>query len=221
MASRISSTNASHATKAISQWLMVLGLCFSLNGFMTAAQAQTPAKKSSQKKPEPVTLNFTNADIDAVAKTLASLSGHNVVVDPRVKGTITLTSTVPVAPSQALRLFAAQLRTQGYSLVESAGLYLVVPEADAKLQSGGVSAGAVPASNGQIVTQIFQLNHENANNLVPILRRLRRQPATLGTHRSGTRCGQCHGRGSGSLEARLGHRPGAHVAAIIGIGRCQ
>ena len=172
MASRISSTNASHAIKAISQWLMDLGLCFSLNGFMTAAQAQTPAKKSSQKKPEPVTLNFTNADIDAVAKTLASLSGHNVVVDPRVKGTITLTSTVPVAPSQALRLFAAQLRTQGYSLVESAGLYLVVPEADAKLQSGGVSAGAVPASNGQIVTQIFQLNHENANNLVPILRPL-------------------------------------------------
>jgi general secretion pathway protein D len=51
-------------------------------------------------------------------------------------------------------------------------LYLVVPEADAKLQSGGVSAGAVPASNGQIVTQIFQLNHESANNLVPILRPL-------------------------------------------------
>jgi general secretion pathway protein D len=47
-----------------------------------------------------------------------------------------------------------------------------VPEADAKLQSGGVSAGTVPASNGQIVTQIFQLNHENANNLVPILRPL-------------------------------------------------
>jgi general secretion pathway protein D len=95
-----------------------------------------------------------------------------VVVDPRVKGTITLTSNVPVAPSQALRLFAAQLRTQSFALVESAGLYLVVPEADAKLQSGGVSAGAVPASNGQIVTQIFQLNHESANNLVPILRPL-------------------------------------------------
>jgi general secretion pathway protein D len=69
-------------------------------------------------------------------------------------------------------LFAAQLRTQSFALVESAGLYLVVPEADAKLQSGGVSAGAVPASNGQIVTQIFQLNHESANNLVPILRPL-------------------------------------------------
>jgi general secretion pathway protein D len=134
----------------------------------SANSGNSPAKKS----PEPVTLNFINAEIDAVAKTLATLSGHNVVVDPRVKGTITLTSNVPVAPSQALRLFAAQLRTQSFALVESAGLYLVVPEADAKLQSGGVSAGAVPASNGQIVTQIFQLNHESANNLVPILRPL-------------------------------------------------
>jgi len=132
------------------------------------ANASAPAKPAQ----EPVTLNFNNAEIEAVAKTLATLSGHNVVVDPRVKGTITLTSTVPVAPAQALRLFAAQLRTQSFALVESAGLYLVVPEADAKLQSGGVSAGAVPASNGQILTQIFQLNHESANNLVPILRPL-------------------------------------------------
>jgi len=178
MASRTSATRTMHSLKPLSGLLMILFL--SLNGFVSIAQAQAqtpaqasaPSSKSSKKIQEPVTLNFTNADIDAVAKTLATLSGHNVVVDPRVKGTVTLTSTVPVAPSQALRLFAAQLRTQGFSLVESAGLYLVVPEADAKLQSGGVSAGAVPASNGQIVTQIFQLNHENANNLVPILRPL-------------------------------------------------
>jgi general secretion pathway protein D len=151
-----------------------------LGAVHATAQAPQANKKTSgnsgnapaKKSPEPVTLNFINAEIDAVAKTLATLSGHNVVVDPRVKGTITLTSNVPVAPSQALRLFAAQLRTQSFALVESAGLYLVVPEADAKLQSGGVSAGAVPASNGQIVTQIFQLNHESANNLVPILRPL-------------------------------------------------
>ena len=152
-----------------------IGLPLVLSPSQAQAQTPKPTKKSnasSKQAPEPVTLNFTNAEIDAVAKTLATLSGHNVVVDPRVKGTITLTSNVPVAPSQALRLFSAQLRTQGFALVESAGLYLVVPEADAKLQSGGVSAGTVPTSNGQIVTQIFQLNHENANNLVPILRPL-------------------------------------------------
>jgi len=166
-------------TLRLPRWAICLGMAlpFVLGAVHATAQAPQANKKTSgkspaKKSPEPVTLNFINAEIEAVAKTLATLSGHNVVVDPRVKGTITLTSNVPVAPSQALRLFAAQLRTQSFALVESAGLYLVVPEPDAKLQSGGVSAGAVPASNGQIVTQIFQLNHESANNLVPILRPL-------------------------------------------------
>ncbi|MCX7262925.1 MAG: type II secretion system secretin GspD [Burkholderiales bacterium] len=183
MASRQSSFKNLPQRKRLTTWVMGLclmygiGLPLVLSPSQAQAQAQTPkpTKKpnaASKQAPEPVTLNFNNAEIDAVAKTLATLSGHNVVVDPRVKGTINLTSNVPVAPSQALRLFAAQLRTQGFALVESAGLYLVVPEADAKLQSGGVSAGTVPTSNGQIVTQIFQLNHENANNLVPILRPL-------------------------------------------------
>jgi general secretion pathway protein D len=129
-----------------------------------------PALKASRR--EPVTLNFVNAEIEAVARTLATLSGANVVVDPRVKGTMSLSSNLPVPPAQALRLFSAQLRTQGFALVESAGLYTVVPEAEAKLQSSAVSAGTVPAGTGQIVTQIFKLNHENANNLVPVLRPL-------------------------------------------------
>lgn len=135
--------------------------------------AQKPnAQPAAPRAGSPVTLNFANAEIDAVARTIAVITGRNVVVDPRVKGVMTLVTTSPVTAAMALRQFAAQLRTQGFALVESAGLYLVVPEADAKLQSGTVSAGAVPAASGQIVTQIFRLNHETANNLVPVLRPL-------------------------------------------------
>lgn len=128
--------------------------------------------KPAVKPGEPVTLNFVNAEIEAVARTVATLSGANVVVDPRVKGTMSLSSTLPVPPAQALRLFSAQLRTQGFALVENNGIHTVVPEADAKLQSGPVNAGNAPAGGGQIVTQIFRLNHESANNLVPVLRPL-------------------------------------------------
>ena len=132
------------------------------------ANANTTATKAN----ETITLNFANAEIESVARTLATLSGHNVVVDPRVKGTMNLVSTVPVVPAQALRLFASQLRTQGFALVESSGLYTVVPEAEAKMQSGAVNAGNAPLGGGQIVTQIFKLNHESANNLVAVLRPL-------------------------------------------------
>ena len=103
---------------------------------------------------------------------MATISGRNVVVDPRVKGTMSLTSTTPVAPAEAMRLFSIQLRTQGFALVESHGMYVVVPEAEAKLQSSTVLAGTPRTSSGQIVTQIFRLTHESANSLVPVLRPL-------------------------------------------------
>ena len=146
-----------------------LAMCLVLLG--SAALAQT-AGKPAVKPGEPVTLNFVNAEIEAVARTVATLSGANVVVDPRVKGTTSLSSTLSVPPAQALRLFSAQLRTQGYALVENAGIHTVVPEADAKLQSGPVHAGTATTGGGQIVTQIFRLHHESANNLVPVLRPL-------------------------------------------------
>ena len=51
-----------------------------------------------------------------------------------------------------------------------------MPEADAKLQGGSVSVSQGGATGrpagGQIVTQIFKLNFENAANLVPVLRPL-------------------------------------------------
>ena len=151
-------------------------LLFTLLSGLSFAQTKkaSPAEnsKNAQRAGGPVTLNFANAEIDAVARTMAVITGRNVVVDPRVKGTMTLVTSTPVTPVQALRQFSSQLRTQGFALVESSGLYLVVPEADAKLQSGAVSAGAVPAATGQIITQIFRLNHETANNLVPVLRPL-------------------------------------------------
>ena len=126
---------------------------------------------------EPVTLNFANAEIEAVARTMATITGRNVVVDPRVKGQLNLVAEKPVPPMVAFNQFLAALRLQGFTVVEAAGLYKVVPEADAKLQGGNVSvsqgeAHASTPAGGQIVTQIFKLNFENANNLVPVLRPL-------------------------------------------------
>ena len=150
--------------------LVALALVSVLWPATTLAQAR---KNTQTVKPgEAVTLNFVNADIEAVARTVATLSGANVVVDPRVKGSMSLSSTVAVPPAQALRLFAVQLRTQGFALVENAGIHTVVPEADAKLQGGPVQAGGASSGGGQVVTQIFRLNHENASNLVPVLRPL-------------------------------------------------
>ena len=82
-----------------------------------------------------MTLNFVNADIEAVSRAIAAILRQQFVVDPRVKGTMTLYSEKALAPHEAYLNYLAALRGQGYTVVEVGGLFKVVPEADAKLQS--------------------------------------------------------------------------------------
>ena len=164
---------SSHAICASTVSLLLAGAALGLPG-LSQAQTATPTRAQAG---EPVTLNFSNAEIEAVARTMASITGYNVVVDPRVKGTLTLVTEKPVSRTVAMNQFLAVLRLQGFTMVESAGLYKVVPEADAKLQSGAVTVidtatGGSAASANQITTQIFKLNFESANSLLAILRPL-------------------------------------------------
>jgi general secretion pathway protein D len=119
-----------------------------------------------------VTLSFNNAEIGEVARAVALITGRSVVLDPRVKGTVTLNTDRPVSKAAAYSQFLAALRLQGFAVVETAGLYKVVPEAEAKLQGGGVIETTPSGPGSQIATQIFRLQHESANNLVPVLRPL-------------------------------------------------
>ncbi len=141
-----------------------LAACMALAGLPATVHAQRPG--------EPITLNFAGAEIEAVARTMGVITGRNIVVDPRVKGTMNLNTEKPVTPAAAYNQFLATLRLSGYTVVEAGGIYKVVPEADAKLQGGAVQTGPVTSGGSQIVTQIFRLSYESANNLVPILRPL-------------------------------------------------
>ena len=78
-----------------------------------------------------VTLNFVNADIDAVVKAVAEMTGRNFVVDPRVKGVVNIVSARPVPRSLVYPTLLSALRLQGFTAVETDGLVKIVPEADA------------------------------------------------------------------------------------------
>jgi len=119
-----------------------------------------------------VTLSFSNADIESVASVLAKATGQTILVDPRVKGTINLISNKPLTKAKALDAFSTALRTSGFALVDVNGIYRVVPEADAKLISNSVLTGKSSQAGDQIITKVFKLNFESANNLLPVLRPL-------------------------------------------------
>jgi general secretion pathway protein D len=141
------------------RWLAALLAAFML---ATAAEAQ-----------QRLTLNFANTDIEAVARAMADFTGRSFIVDPRVKGTVTLNIDQPMTPDEALAALSTALRLQSIALVDAGGVIRVVPEADAKLQGGAVQTGVPAVGRGeQVVTQVFRLNYESAVSLAAVLRPL-------------------------------------------------
>ncbi|MFZ6644272.1 type II secretion system secretin GspD [Undibacterium sp. TJN25] len=134
-----------------------------LAGSVPAAYAQDPSQNT-------VALNFVSADIESVVKAIGHYTGTTFIIDPRVKGQITMVSEKPLSKEQAFKLLTSTLRLQGYSVVVGDGYAKVVPEADAKLQPAPIQTSAVKGD--QIATQIFRLDYESANNVVTVLRPL-------------------------------------------------
>ncbi|WBS03326.1 type II secretion system secretin GspD [Pseudoduganella sp. SL102] len=118
-------------------------------------------------------LNFVGADIESVIKAVGHYTNITFLIDPRVKGTITLVSEKSISKSQAFSLLTSALRLQGYAIVSGDGYAKVVPEAEAKLQATPtIVTGQAAPKGDQVATQVFQLNHESAANLVGVLRPL-------------------------------------------------
>jgi general secretion pathway protein D len=119
-------------------------------------------------------LNFVNADMESVIKAVGHYTGMTFIIDPRVKGTMSLVSERTLTKAQAFSLLTSQLRLQGYAVVTGDGYAKVVPEAEAKLQSSPTQVGTngARARGDQIATQVYRLQHESAANLTAVLRPL-------------------------------------------------
>ena len=120
-------------------------------------------------------LSFVNADIESVIKAVGHYTGMTFIIDPRVKGTLTLVSEKSLTKSQAFGLLTSALRLQGFAVVTTGeGYAKVVPEAEAKLQSSPTQVGksGTRVQGDQIATQIFHLSYESAANLTAVLRPL-------------------------------------------------
>lgn len=128
------------------------------------------------------TLNFNDAELHGVLRALAQFTGRNFVVDPRVRGKLTLISEVPVDVDTAYSMLLGALRMQGFAVIDVDGVNRVVPEADAKLQGGPVVSRSLPARGGELVTRVFPLRYESATALVPILRPMVAPNNTIAAH---------------------------------------
>lgn len=156
---------------------LLLPLLLSLPGI---AQPQSGAGNSGEE----VTLNFVNADIESVVKAISQVSGRNFIMDPRVKGNINIVSGKPIPRPMAYQVLVSALRLQGYAVVEGGSATKILPEAEARTQAGPL-VGRGGVSGEQVVTQVFPIRHESANQMVAVLKPLVSPNQSIAVHPGG------------------------------------
>ena len=149
---------------------VLIGFVLALLVGTGAVRAQEPQQQPEIAGEDTVTLNFVNADIAAVVKAVAEMTGRNFLIDPRVQGTVNIIAPKPVPRNLVFPILLSALRVQGFAAVGGdLGYINIVPESDAKFYGG---LRAAQARGDQIVTEVFRLQFESAQQLVATLRPL-------------------------------------------------
>ncbi|MCU7852394.1 MAG: type II secretion system secretin GspD [Candidatus Thiodiazotropha sp. (ex Monitilora ramsayi)] len=131
---------------------------------------------------EQITLNLNNADIEALIKTVSEHTGKNFVIDPRVKGKVTVISAHPMDREEFYQVFLSILEVHGFSTIPSEGLIKIVPNVKAKQTGIPTISGISKLPGDQVVTRIIQVQNVTAAQLVPILRPLIPQEGHLAAY---------------------------------------
>jgi len=131
---------------------------------------------------ESITLNLKDADIGAVITTVADVTGKNFIVDPRVKGKVTVISSRPMDKEAVYQVFLSLLSVHGFSAVESGDVIKILPDANAKQNALPVLDDTRREDNDAVVTRIIELHNVSAAQLVPILRPLVPQQGHLAAY---------------------------------------
>lgn len=131
---------------------------------------------------EDVTLNLKDADIGAVIRTVSEITGKNFIVDPRVKGKITIISSRPMNQKEIYQVFLSILDVHGFAAVPSGRVIKIVPDANAKQDAVPIATDRRPGEGDEIVTRVIELNNVSASQLVPILRPLIPQQGHLAAY---------------------------------------
>jgi len=131
-----------------------------------AALAQTaPAAQDAGD----VVINMRGVEIADVADQVSRITGRTLILDPAVKGPVTVTSATPLTPAGVWELFQSVLRANGFAAIRSGRAWRIVPAANA------VREGSVPsrgASGQQLVTRMVRLTNVPSADVARVVRPL-------------------------------------------------
>ncbi len=152
--------------KPLSRPLLVL-LATGLLAAPLPLLAAEPGIEPSGTQQDGWTINLKDADIRAFIDQISQLSGQTFIVDPRVKGQVSVVSNATLSLSEVYQLFLSVMATHGFSVLTQGDVARIVPNAEAKAEAGGG-----PTGGDQLETRVIQVQHTSAAELIPLIRPL-------------------------------------------------
>ena len=115
-----------------------------------------------------VTLNLKDAEINTLISTVSEVTGKNFIVDPRVKGKVTVISAAPMDKQAVSETFLAVLQVQGFAAVPAGDAIKIIPETNARSDGGILNRSGVGMPLDDLVTYVYPVKNISAAQLVPI-----------------------------------------------------
>ena len=116
-------------------------------------------------------LNVKNADINEFVEQVAEITGKTFVVDPRLKGNVTVISSSPMQADAVYALFLQVLRSHGFTASPSGDVIRIQQTALGKQSPGAESMKGAMAA-GELITKVIPAQNVASSELVKILRPL-------------------------------------------------
>ena len=114
--------------------------------------------------------DYPNAEILDVVKAISELTGKNFVVDPQVRGKITIMAPSRLTVAEAYKVFLSALAVNNMAVVPSDGYYKIKPAREAQKDSIETYSGAYYPSSDQMITRIVKLKYISADEVNKNLR---------------------------------------------------
>ncbi len=125
---------------------------------------------------EDITMNFREVEIRQIIESVGRLTGRNFLVDPRVRGKVTILANEPVPEEAVYEMLLAILRMHGFRAIEGNRVTRIV----AANVANRFAPNSVPA---ELVTELLRINHLNAGSVIPLVKPLMTPQSQIVAHK--------------------------------------
>jgi len=121
---------------------------------------------TNENFPETIeSFDFPNVEITDVIKAISELTGKNFIIDPGVRGKITIVAPSKITVAEAYKAFLSALAINGFTVVPSGSFLKIKSARNAQRDSIETYSGAYYPNSDQMITRIIHLKHIQAEQV--------------------------------------------------------